>query len=637
MPDTDTDNGALGLPDLQSDEITERNPGFLHIAEKEQPDEAPTSTTPSAEAKPVAPPSPPHTQRVGTIEHLAARRAFPELDADAPEIKEQLVTLRPTITRLLTSLRWEGMPVDKIAEQMVPLLNVGSVQQWRPILLPFLLEIDRAGNLTPVWQHIIEQGDPAGLPHNANPAETPQGCARRFAILMLGYYKSYEPSQQKVLGFAKGGADNRNLTNNVQLLGRLSVDPNTSMYAAQSLAMLGTTLALRTLVSALKDAEGWAKVDIVEAILSLKLEEFYDLVLASGLERVPGLESYISVPVYRTIPLERYLRGSSTINQRLTQQAALVFSAILQDAIHPPKGEVLTLPIVFEQKLPLLAEALFTGARSHPMWQNTVAVHRLATFLGRYWSSISRAELKDTRIVEAIYNCLPMMPEVERWMAGPGRDVLLTALSERNEEALPLTVKAIGELHEPRATAPLMQYLSSITTLTGQAQALTLGAVCDTLGQLGDRRASQLLQQLLLRTVDIERRKNQAKRRDNLPTGDTDIPGSIIYAAVARAYGQLADRSALDLVLRAAQDFDPYVRTQALEAIRRMDPTGEDPRSRLAAREALNDPKDTVIRAANQQVLQYRDINAISSLRNLMETRPELAAAAYDTLRQLGQ
>jgi len=51
----------------------------------------------------------------------------------------------------------------------------------------------------------------------------------------------------------------------------------------------------------------------------------------------------------------------------------------------------------------------------------------------------------------------------------------------------------------------------------------------------------------------------------------------------------------------------------------------------------LNDPRDATARLACQLVTQYRDTNAISSLQRITQTRPELAAAAYDALRQLGQ
>ena len=88
---------------------------------------------------------------------------------------------------------------------------------------------------------------------------------------------------------------------------------------------------------------------------------------------------------------------------------------------------------------------------------------------------------------------------------------------------------------------------------------------------------------------------------------------------------------------RAASDFDPYVRTQALEALKSIDPTGDEMRSRMVIREALSDPRDTIVRFACQLAIQYRDNDTVPLLRTLAETRPELAATANDTLRQLGQ
>jgi HEAT repeat protein len=143
--------------------------------------------------------------------------------------------------------------------------------------------------------------------------------------------------------------------------------------------------------------------------------------------------------------------------------------------------------------------------------------------------------------------------------------------------------------------------------------------------------------QLVERSVNVVIRSARPKRRDNLPVGDPDIPGSIVYAAVIRALGQLNDRNTLDFIIRAANDFDPYVRTETLEILKRIDPTGSDLRSQAAARQALNDPRDSTARLACQLVAQYQDTNAISSLQSITQTRPELAQAAHDALKRLGQ
>src|SRR5229473_6465487 len=97
--------------------------------------------------------------RAGNVEHLAVRHPVPPLDVDAPEVKQRLSELRTEMTTLVTDLRWGGASVEEIAERVVPLLNVGSVQQWAQPLVATILEIDRAGNLIPVWLKVIEQED----------------------------------------------------------------------------------------------------------------------------------------------------------------------------------------------------------------------------------------------------------------------------------------------------------------------------------------------------------------------------------------------------------------------------------------------------------------------------------------------
>jgi hypothetical protein len=610
--------------------------GELHIAEAPEP----TVQAPAPSLTPVSVPVSAGTRqkRAGTAEHLAARRPVPPLDTQATEVKQRLAALRIEATRLLTNMRHEGVSVQETADELILQLDLGPFQQWSPVLIPFLLEIDRAGNLIPVWLKIIDQGDPTDLPPDANLAETEIGKARRIAILMLGNYKSAEFSEKSgPIGFRPGRSASTPAKSDLyKVLGRLALDPNTSLYATQSLLKQGNSPAMQTLISALKEAEGWAKVDIVEACLKFNQPSFYDFLLASGFDRASGLESYIAIPLYRSISLERYLRAEGSVSPRLSQQAALVFGQVVQDSMKQPQAGTEDLPVLFERDLPAMASALFEGARRNPSWQAVVALHRLGLLLGRYWVDISRGTLKDARIVQPVADSLPMMPEVERWMNGPGRDVLLETLVNSDEEdSLPI-VRVIGDLREPRAISILLARLDAVTQLEDRKQASSLGQMCDTLGKLGDLRAVPSLFALAGRVLAIPTRAGRPKGRENLPAGDPDIPASIVYGAIVRALGQLADRSTADFLLRASSDFDPYVRAQALEALKRVDPAGEMMSSRLAAREALNDPADAVVRVACQLVVQYRDGEAIPLLQNLSATRIELAPPAYDALRQLG-
>ncbi len=371
----------------------------------------------------------------------------------------------------------------------------------------------------------------------------------------------------------------------------------------------------------------------------MKQEQFYNLLVASGLDDAPGLESYLAIPIYRSVPLENYLSGEDKTSPRLLEQSALIFSQVLQDNTNPPPAtaEIDTLPVVFERHLPTLARALFAGAQRCTLWQNTVALHRLGLLLGRYWSEISQGRVKDGRIIDQVYQCAPMMNELETWMQGTGHDTLLNTLANPDEEVLVPTVRVLGELRDPRAASLLITRLDGITTLKDRSHALAVGAMCETLGQLGEPRAPSSLQQLVNRVIDVPSRMHQSKLKDNLPPGDPHIPGSIVYAAVVRACGLLGDRSALERVLLAARDFDPYVRSQAFDAITRLDPGGEDMHSRMAAREALHDPRESIVRSGCQLIVRYRDIEAVPELRRLIETRPELAYLAQDALRQLGQ
>ncbi|GAC1482925.1 MAG: hypothetical protein NVS2B12_37930 [Ktedonobacteraceae bacterium] len=636
-------DGEQSFPSAEND-ITE--PGRVHLEEvtdrpasEEQKEQV--AIQPSTEIQVAARPGSQATERAGTVEHLAARRPVPTINENAPEIKQRLSELRAEVTRNLTSLRWENQSIEETARNLVPLLNVGPVQQWKSVLIPFLYEIDRGGVLIPTWLFIIAQGDPTDLPPDGNPADSIQGRARRFAILMLGNYRMVGiAGVSKTARFAsRGESDSKDPSDIAHVLGQLATDPGTSLYATQALVKHGTVAATQALIEALKDAKGWAKIDVVEACLTLNQEQFYDLILASGLDDVTGLENYIAIPIYRTIPLERYLRNESGTSARLNANAALIVNQVLQDSMTPPTSPTAAegLPPVFARYLPTVAQALFTGARSHPTWQYVVAVHRLGIFLGRYWTEISKGTLQDGRIIDPVYQCLPMMNDVERWMSGPGRDTLLQTLENTEEDVPTSAIKVLGELRDPRAVTPILKRIETISVLRDRAQALMVGALCDALGQLGDRRTAGPMFQLVTRTVDVGQRSSRAKRRDNLPSGDADIPGSIVYASVVRAAGHLGESSALDGVLQASRDFDPYVRTQALEALKRLDPEGGDARSRVAAHEGINDPRDSVVRVACQLIIQYHDSDSIPFLQNLMEAHPELSHLAQDALHQLRQ
>lgn len=614
-------------------------PGFLH-SEQDPGNRAPLPSSQQAQPEIISPVQ--NAERIGTIEHLAARVPVTEPDTNAPAIKQQLSVLRANSTRLVTGLRWEGLSVQQTARRFIPLLNIGPVEQWKHILIPLLYEIDRAGALIPVWLHIIKRGDPPDLAANENPAETESGRARRFAILMLGNYR--------MMGIASPGRVARALRPSstaashddqdvVEILGDLAIDPQTSLYATQALVQQATVPAIQELLRALKYAKNWARVDVVTSCLALQQPQFHELLVAKSLHALSGLESYITTPLYRNISLEPYLTAEATTDPILIQQAALIFSQVLQDSTTPPTTftEKSSLPPVFDRPLPALAQALFQGTRRQPMWQNTVALHRLALLLGRYWDEMSQGRLKDPRILEPIYHTVPLMNEIERWMRTEGRDTLLRALSTVADEHLTLVVRTIGEIRDTRAVAPLMNRLESIQKVENRQQALRIGTLCETLGQLGDPGAIHTLHALIRQTIDLASRRTHTRRRDNLPLTDPDVPGSIIYAAVIRACGQLGNRDALDFIYPASNDFDPYVRLQALEAIKRLDPQGTDLRSQSTARELLQDPRESVVRNAIQLLVHFHNSDAISLLEQLQETRPEIAHLTQDALHQLKQ
>ena len=420
----------------------------------------------------------------GTSEYLAQDRAphlLPPLDPTETKVKQQLRDLRVEITRLVTGFRWEGQSIPAIADAMIALLNIGNVAQWKDILIPFLYEIDRSGTLLPVWLDIITRGDSPDLPQSVNPAETMEGCARRLAILMLGNYKTVGIRAIPLSTSSKHLQKNQSLLalretqDLTHFLGNLATDPNTSYYATQALLQHANLSAMQALVEALHSASGWAKVDVVRALLSLQQEQFYPLLIASGLDNAAGLESSIATPLYCTIPLAPYLCGNfengktgeagttntnGTRDPHLQQQAALVFHQVLYDTLKQPlpTGESARIPAAFEQDLPLLTNALFIGAQQRPQWQNTVALHRLSLLIGCYWHAITQHQILPGQVLEQVEYCLSQMNEIEAWLNKQGRATLLATLADPEEEYLLLSIRVLQELHDVDAI-PLLQDL----------------------------------------------------------------------------------------------------------------------------------------------------------------------------------
>jgi HEAT repeat protein len=554
----------------------------------------------------------------GTIEHLAARRPLPPLDPDDRLVRQQLIRLRAAVTTLLTELRWESLSVQEAARHIVPLLDVGPLQQWAPLLVTHLLETDRSGNLLPVWQTIIAQGEPRELPPDGNPANTTQGRARRLAVLMLGNYKAPELSR---------------------LLGRLVLDPALSHYAAQALCKQNTTLAWQVLMAALKEAEGWALVDIIEACLSAKLSNFYDLLLAFGFERLRGLEQYVVPALYRAVPLERYLdpADAAPLPSRIGQNAALICYYVFLESIQSASVNPHSPPLAFERDLLPLMQALFSSTQREPCWQRVVALHQLATLLGRYWGGISRGAVREPQVVQPVMACLPLMSEVERWMNGPGRQVLLEAVLGDEEAAWMPVLRTLADLRELRVCSFLGERLTAVKRLESRQQAQRLALACEVLGQLGDGRALEQWRRLIVEVINSKERGSRAPRAEPLPSDDPQIPASILYVAILRGLALLRERSALDLCLQALSDFDPVVRAAALETLGQLDPMGEDRRSRLAMREALSEVALPVAAAACRLAAQYRDLDSIPALRYLFQARPGLREASAAALQQLEQ
>ncbi|HEY7419336.1 MAG TPA: hypothetical protein VH593_29400, partial [Ktedonobacteraceae bacterium] len=346
-----SDMDLQGAESSQSLTENAEDTGFLHLSEKQR-----TSQTEDIQAVSTGTRlnSLAIVDRTGTAEHLAARQPAPPVDANAPETRQRLSDIRAEITRIVTGIRWDGLSIEEAAQRLLPLLNIGSVQQWKATFIPFLLEIDRAGNLIPAWLHIIEHVEDPPLPPEANPAETPEGRARRFSILMLGNYKHPERANEndQLHNFWQNSGGLITAERLASTLGKLAVDPNTSLYAVSALVTLNTNEATQALLQALKEARGWARVDIVDGILTLGQARFYDITLASAFEHVSGLENYVAIPLYRTLPLENYLRANTISSPRLAQEAALVFAYVIQNNAIPPSSDNQEIAVIFERDLP---------------------------------------------------------------------------------------------------------------------------------------------------------------------------------------------------------------------------------------------------------------------------------------------
>ncbi|WP_376794329.1 HEAT repeat domain-containing protein [Thermogemmatispora sp.] len=557
-----------------------------------------------------------------TLEHMLARQPQPPLDPESLPVRERLSRLRTDVTTLLTDWRWGGLSKEEVARRLVPLLDFSPLPQWASLVASQLYEIDRAGSLIPVWRVLAESADFQDLerqtPQGMNPAETPSGKARRLAVLVLGNYKDADLTI---------------------LLGRLAFDPHLSLYAAQALLRQNTLLARQTLMRALKEAEGWARVDLLEAGLKLKQPSFFDVLLAAGLEGIPGLEAYVAPSLYRTLPIETYLDPppQATKSLKLIQHAALVCYYVCLESMRSASLQPEQPPILFERELRPLLQALFTSARRYASWQQVVALHQLALLLGRYWRGIAHGLIREPQVIQRVMDCLPLMPDVERWMNGPARDILLTALQGQDERAWSPVLRTLLDLRELRLCTPLLAALEKVGRLESVEEAQRLALACEALATLGDGRALGALRRLLTEVVALQKRVTLPQRAEPLPPEDEHVPGSILAVAVLRSLAQFGARESLDLVVQASHDFDPVVREAALEALMRLDARGEQWASRMAMREALSDQSPAVARLACRLAAQFQDRESLPALRYLLQSRPAVREAAAAALAQLEQ
>lgn len=525
-----------------------------------------------------------------TVEHLAARVPVAPLQADAPEIERRLSNMRIELMFLMTGLHWGDIAISRATECILCLLDAGPLRPWAPLLESLALDIDRTGLLLPVWLKLIEQVEATTLLSEASLAESLAGRACCIAIRMLGNYKVSELSMA---------------------LGRLAQDARTSLYATEALTKQATGAALHALVQALQQAEGWAKVDIIEACLALKRRHLQEVALASGLEQLEGLEHVVVAALFRSIDLENYLPAERAASKRLGEQAALVLALALRSSMRT-EGDAL--PLVFERDLLLLVQALLTGAVEQRLWQHAFALHQVGLLLGYYWNKIGQQATLHPRIVAQVYACAPLMPDIEGWMKGIGREVLRAALQLDDDAAFLAAEQVFGDMGDARAISTLLEHIEAVTNLSSYQQAIQVERLCELLEKMGDRRAAPALLRLVLRTIHVDERLIQAKRACNLTLNDTEAAGSIVYAAVMRVLQALQERDTLDFMLCAAHDFDPYVRGEALRALKRLDAQGNDARSRTLVREALHDPSQVVVQIAHELTRQYGASGAMQHL-----------------------
>ena len=86
-------------------EASASEPGELRVEELSDPTSE-IMPVPKAELEAKIPAPQYTSNRSGTVEHLAARRAVTPLEADTPEVKQRLSELRPEFTTLVADLRW---------------------------------------------------------------------------------------------------------------------------------------------------------------------------------------------------------------------------------------------------------------------------------------------------------------------------------------------------------------------------------------------------------------------------------------------------------------------------------------------------------------------------------------------------
>lgn len=382
-------------------------------------------------------------------------------------------------------------------------------------------------------------------------------------------------------------------------------------HIAHSLSRLGTDEARQALINKLDHDEHWFRVDVASSLANWQLEDVAaDLMKAM----VAGSEfdDYMAVAISRKHnPADFFAFEDEEINEGLAEMAIAMVKA-LNGPFHAEPD----LPTQLEE----ISEGINRLAKENPTARRIAAAIELNRHLQKGVVDPDDGQLRDLsrkEHYEVIKACLT--------------DPKLTSSAEINEVKHALSLASKFKLTE---LAPQVMPLLN-------ADSPVLLEATDCVAALGHVEAAPVIAELVEKKINLAQRGQQSFSAH--PVLESDKQSTDFYWTALKAMGSLPDKSSLDILSKAVNDYAPDKREQALLSLQTILLTEEMKKAykgdlEALLRERIQDPSAQVQSAALTGVAQHNLVSLLPEALEAIHSKTQAVfAKAFDALLSLAK